>query len=68
MSTGDGWRVLRAAESPPLLRSESSVPVAGRTRAVKPLGMLRCLGLEQRGPWRGLVLKSPARSPGSRIL
>lgn len=46
----------------------STVRKAGRTRAVKSLGMLRCLGLEQRGPWRGLVLTSPARSPGSRIL
>lgn len=35
-----------------------------------PWGMRRCrrLGCEQRGPWRGLVPRSPAQRPGSGIL
>jgi hypothetical protein len=48
----------------------SSAAVAARTRGVNPWGMrrCRCLGHKQRGPWRGLVLTSPARRPGTGIL
>lgn len=54
------WRLL---PSPVLSSALGSAPM----QAVKPLGTRRCrrLGFEQRGPWKGLVLTSPALSPGS---
>lgn len=65
-----GWRARPVVGAPSPLLSRALAPGAARTQLVKPLGTprCRCLDCEQRGPWRGLVLTSPARRPGSGIL